>query len=392
MKRAMIACARRTVLLADHTKVGNDYLARFGTIDDVDLFITDSGLDPEAAEQLERARTEAGPRVIVTLTLNPSLDRAVEVERAGARHGHPRNAGHPRPGRQGRERLAGAARRKRPLAGRPARRRPGRRSAGPPASRRGRRRRRGPDQGRHPVEHHPGRARRHRSPRSTNRVRPCRPPSSTRSPRRSLRPPAPPTGWPPAAACRPASPTTTTRAFAGGCVAAGTQVAVDTSGPALLAAVAAGPTVVKPNREELAEAVGAPLRVGRRCCRGRPGPARQGGPGRAGEPRLRRRAAGVGVRRRQRRRARRRAAQHGRRGRCPAGRIPGSRSGRPRGARRGSRLGGSRRRPSRQPNAGSGPDPSHRGAPARPARTCPDPSSRPADRPDRTTRPRTPEG
>jgi len=42
-------------------------------------------------------------------------------------------------------------------------------------------------------------------------------------------------------------------------VSAGTQVAVDTSGPALLAAVAAGPTVVKPNREELAEAVGTPL-------------------------------------------------------------------------------------------------------------------------------------
>jgi 1-phosphofructokinase len=43
-------------------------------------------------------------------------------------------------------------------------------------------------------------------------------------------------------------------------VAAGTSVAVDTSGPALVAAVEAGPTVVKPNREELAEAVGAPLR------------------------------------------------------------------------------------------------------------------------------------
>jgi len=43
-------------------------------------------------------------------------------------------------------------------------------------------------------------------------------------------------------------------------VSAGIRVAVDTSGPALLAAVSAGPTVVKPNREELAEAVGAPLR------------------------------------------------------------------------------------------------------------------------------------
>jgi 1-phosphofructokinase len=42
-------------------------------------------------------------------------------------------------------------------------------------------------------------------------------------------------------------------------VSAGTRVAVDSSGPAMLAAVAAGPTVVKPNREELAEAVGMPL-------------------------------------------------------------------------------------------------------------------------------------
>jgi 1-phosphofructokinase len=42
--------------------------------------------------------------------------------------------------------------------------------------------------------------------------------------------------------------------------AAGIRVAVDTSGPALLSAVAAGPDLVKPNREELAEAVGAPLR------------------------------------------------------------------------------------------------------------------------------------
>jgi len=53
MKSAMIACARRTVLLADHTKVGNDYLARFGALDDVDLFVTDSGLDPATADDLQ---------------------------------------------------------------------------------------------------------------------------------------------------------------------------------------------------------------------------------------------------------------------------------------------------------------------------------------------------
>jgi 1-phosphofructokinase len=43
-------------------------------------------------------------------------------------------------------------------------------------------------------------------------------------------------------------------------VAAGLRVAVDTSGPAFLAAVAVGPELVKPNAEELAEAVGRPLR------------------------------------------------------------------------------------------------------------------------------------
>ncbi|GAA5066356.1 1-phosphofructokinase [Thermocatellispora tengchongensis] len=37
---------------------------------------------------------------------------------------------------------------------------------------------------------------------------------------------------------------------------AGIHVAVDTSGPALLAAVSAGPALIKPNREELAEATG----------------------------------------------------------------------------------------------------------------------------------------
>lgn len=39
----------------------------------------------------------------------------------------------------------------------------------------------------------------------------------------------------------------------------GARIALDTSGPALLAALAARPDVVKPNRDELAEAVGRPL-------------------------------------------------------------------------------------------------------------------------------------
>jgi 1-phosphofructokinase len=43
--------------------------------------------------------------------------------------------------------------------------------------------------------------------------------------------------------------------------AAGARVAIDTSGPALAAALVAGPDLVKPNLEELAEAVGRPLRT-----------------------------------------------------------------------------------------------------------------------------------
>jgi 1-phosphofructokinase len=43
-------------------------------------------------------------------------------------------------------------------------------------------------------------------------------------------------------------------------VGAGLRVVVDTSGPAFRAAVAVGPELVKPNAEELAEAVGRPLR------------------------------------------------------------------------------------------------------------------------------------
>ncbi|MDP9791667.1 DeoR family fructose operon transcriptional repressor [Catenuloplanes nepalensis] len=60
VKRAMINASRRVVLLADHTKVGNDYLARFGSISDLDLLITDNGLDADLADEVEAA----GVRVV----------------------------------------------------------------------------------------------------------------------------------------------------------------------------------------------------------------------------------------------------------------------------------------------------------------------------------------
>ncbi len=53
VKRAMINAARRTVLLADHTKIGNDYLARFGTLADLDLLVTDAGIDDELVADVE---------------------------------------------------------------------------------------------------------------------------------------------------------------------------------------------------------------------------------------------------------------------------------------------------------------------------------------------------
>jgi DeoR family fructose operon transcriptional repressor len=53
VKRAMIAASRRAVVLADHTKIGNDYLARFGSLADIDLLVTDSGLNDDLVSDVE---------------------------------------------------------------------------------------------------------------------------------------------------------------------------------------------------------------------------------------------------------------------------------------------------------------------------------------------------
>jgi DeoR family fructose operon transcriptional repressor len=55
VKRAMITSARRVVLLADHTKIGNDYLSRFGSLADIDLLITDTGLENDLRIDVEAA-------------------------------------------------------------------------------------------------------------------------------------------------------------------------------------------------------------------------------------------------------------------------------------------------------------------------------------------------
>jgi len=61
VKRAAIASARRTVLLADHTKIGDDHFARFGGLCDVDTLITDRGAEPRELDEIGRA----GVKVII---------------------------------------------------------------------------------------------------------------------------------------------------------------------------------------------------------------------------------------------------------------------------------------------------------------------------------------
>jgi DeoR family fructose operon transcriptional repressor len=60
VKQAMLAAARRVVVLADHTKVGATHFARFGGLRDAAMLITDSGLDADVAARLEAA----GPTVV----------------------------------------------------------------------------------------------------------------------------------------------------------------------------------------------------------------------------------------------------------------------------------------------------------------------------------------
>jgi DeoR family transcriptional regulator, fructose operon transcriptional repressor len=60
IKRAMMASARRTVMMFDHSKVGNDQLFRFADVHEVDTIITGVGVDDAVVAALE----EQGPVVI----------------------------------------------------------------------------------------------------------------------------------------------------------------------------------------------------------------------------------------------------------------------------------------------------------------------------------------
>ncbi|MFD1537036.1 DeoR/GlpR family DNA-binding transcription regulator [Nonomuraea guangzhouensis] len=60
IKRAMVTAAERSVLLADHTKFTNTYLASFAELSEIDVVITDTGLDLALAAEL----SAAGPEVV----------------------------------------------------------------------------------------------------------------------------------------------------------------------------------------------------------------------------------------------------------------------------------------------------------------------------------------
>jgi DeoR family fructose operon transcriptional repressor len=62
IKRAMMAAARRVVMMFDHSKVGSEQLFRFADIDEVDIIYSDSDMDDATASLLE----ERGPVVVRT--------------------------------------------------------------------------------------------------------------------------------------------------------------------------------------------------------------------------------------------------------------------------------------------------------------------------------------
>lgn len=57
-KRAIIACARRTIVLADSTKIGLETAVRFAALADIDTLVTDGDIDRTDTRDLEKAGLE----------------------------------------------------------------------------------------------------------------------------------------------------------------------------------------------------------------------------------------------------------------------------------------------------------------------------------------------
>ena len=57
-KRAIVAAGRRTVVLADSTKIGVESTLRFASADDIDVLVTDSAINPDDEKALDAAGVE----------------------------------------------------------------------------------------------------------------------------------------------------------------------------------------------------------------------------------------------------------------------------------------------------------------------------------------------
>jgi DeoR family transcriptional regulator, fructose operon transcriptional repressor len=58
VKTAMVQACRRRVLLSDRSKYGDDQFIRFAALDEIDVVVTDDGLDEQAAGELGEAEVE----------------------------------------------------------------------------------------------------------------------------------------------------------------------------------------------------------------------------------------------------------------------------------------------------------------------------------------------
>jgi DeoR family fructose operon transcriptional repressor len=58
VKAAIIASAQTTVLMADHTKFGMKAACRYGGVEDIDLVVTDSGIESSTVDDLRALGTE----------------------------------------------------------------------------------------------------------------------------------------------------------------------------------------------------------------------------------------------------------------------------------------------------------------------------------------------
>ncbi len=54
----MVRSIPPVIFLADHTKVGQERLVRFASLEEIDVFVTDSGLDDGPAREFEAAGVE----------------------------------------------------------------------------------------------------------------------------------------------------------------------------------------------------------------------------------------------------------------------------------------------------------------------------------------------